>query len=263
MPGGPEDVANAIFNGEVGTHLPAVLDKQVHRRGAPGRVRTPADFAVVGKQTQRGIGYVKPRAVYPVVLEFELPVCIVGRTGHRGRYVDLIVIVLSGALEDRAPLEHMGALDPGHRVAEEIDRARGVERQAAAVICVDSFPFKDNRRDLVVPDFCSREKVRIVDPVLGSLLVPCKLIGCKVYVDDIDRRRSVGLINQVVPYAPGPAQRGGPVRAVRGFGSADLEPLIQRAPERYPVLGVRHVVDLHQFLGVITSCGNRLIEVVR
>src|SRR5881409_3816646 len=36
MPGRPEDVANPVFNGEGGTHLPTVLDKKVHRRRTPG-----------------------------------------------------------------------------------------------------------------------------------------------------------------------------------------------------------------------------------
>ena len=128
VPGRPENVADAVFEREVGAYLPAVLDEQVHRRGAPGRIPPPANLPVVGKETKSRVGDGKPGPVHPAVPDFELSVGIVGRPRDRGRHVDLIVIVLSRAFEDHTPLEHVGTLDPRHGVAEQVDRTGRSER---------------------------------------------------------------------------------------------------------------------------------------
>lgn len=128
-----------------------------------------ADLGVGGEQPERRVGDTGARAggaAGPDVVELESSILIVGAAWNAGD-VDLIEVVLAGALKQRAELQRVVADDFGDVIRDTVDRSRRTGRIRAAVDLADIG--HDKGRDLVLNFLRFGEDVGIVDPRPGAL----------------------------------------------------------------------------------------------
>src|SRR5207244_3164924 len=122
-----DGVSQAVGQCQSGRGLPGVLSEALPHIGAEYGIGTVADFGVRVIKTQGSVGNSEARAAGAVVRERELSVLVVG-AGRASLHVDLVIVVLAGALPQAAKLNRVIAFNPGKAVRNVVNGPSGVRR---------------------------------------------------------------------------------------------------------------------------------------
>ena len=134
MVGNYDGIAKAVVDGQVLRGFPRILREALPHMGAEERVGTMADFRVRVEQAQsrvrdggagRCLNISRPYEISPVVAEKELAILVV-RTSRACLHVDLIVVVLPGALKHATEFQRVVSPNPCEAVRHIVDGTRGM-----------------------------------------------------------------------------------------------------------------------------------------
>ena len=102
---------NSVLQTELLRSLPRILRKQFVHVSAIRSVGASTEFGVVAKQSKGRVSDRGAATAGSAVLEYEAAILVVRSAGN-ALYVDLVKIVLAGALEQATKLEGVVALYP-------------------------------------------------------------------------------------------------------------------------------------------------------
>src|SRR6266850_1711643 len=174
-------IPDSKVNVQLGRGLPGILRKTLPHVGSEDGVRAMADFRICIEEPQSSIGNCNPGPTQSVIGEQELSVLII-RASWASLHVDLVIVVLAGALKQRAELQRVVSPDPGKAVGEAVDGTRRVRGIGAATqprevghvhgwyARRNQFPLREYVRVIEIAGYCrlraclgAVEKVRRVD----------------------------------------------------------------------------------------------------